>query len=278
MEDRKVSSSETSPVEEWLKFSDDIITFVQNPPMAGARARVPPEYYQAGRFLMFQWGRSFRTFQALLLLVRSGYSEDATVLLRTLLEGFFEIAFMAKHPHEADRYLAYGSRTQATDFKRVREEYDFPDEMKAAASVMEAKSLISDPERKMKPKKGPRSGWHPKFRSVRQRAIEAGVPSFYYDMVYGFTSRYVHGSGDWMAEFFSPFKEKSRISYKGDTGTSALATMMTCECIVEILKILDGCLNFELGEPLKDLLMRQSKIRDENFEAVLSKYNISESK
>lgn len=128
MEDR-ASSGEKHPIDKWLKLSEEIIRFVTSPSMSEAQARVPPEYVQAGRFLMFQWGRNFRTFKALLLLVQNGYSEDAAVLLRTLLEGYFEVAFMAKHPHEADRYLSYGCRTQAADFKRNREEYNLPDDL-----------------------------------------------------------------------------------------------------------------------------------------------------
>jgi hypothetical protein len=128
----------------------------------------------------------------------------------------------------------------------------------------------------MEHKKGPRSGWHPKFRSIRQRAIEAGVSSFYYDAVYGFTSRYVHGSGDWMAQFFSSTDEKSRISYKGDQGESALATMMACTIMIALLQILNDCLSLDLGDALGSLLSQQAEIERTEYKAVLSKHGIAE--
>ena len=106
-------SMTTLVAERWLSVAEEISTFVTNPPMAGAQVRVPPSDVQAARILWFQWGRSFRTFRAIVALVRAGYSEDSTVLLRTLLEVLFEMAFIAKFPDDAEIFISHGLRAQA---------------------------------------------------------------------------------------------------------------------------------------------------------------------
>ena len=256
------------PVEAWLAFAGEIERFVTTPPMAGARAQVPETHVQAGRLLFFQWGRSFRTFRAIQTLVRAGFSEDAMVLVRTLLEVFFEMAFVGRNPETAVDFFDYGARTLAADLRRTREDPSSTPEMRAAIGIQEAKALARSPRQPAKPKQGPKSRWHSKYSSVRKRAIAGGVPAAYYDGMYNFASRYVHGSGDWMTEFFDPPPAGSRISYSGDSGEAALAAMWSCMCVLEQLRLLNWCLKFEVGEALDALSAKQDKlIREEGKHA-----------
>lgn len=248
-------------VDAWLAMASEINQFVASPPMAGAQFRAPPTHASAGRMLVFQWGRGVRSFRAIETLVRAHFREDATVLARTLLEGLFEMAFIAKHPEAADIYVSHGARTQAANFKEMREKADLPPELRASVGMAEARSLIQYPEQTMNPVRAQRSRWHPKFPTVRSRAIEAGVNPLYYEALYSFTSRYVHGSGDWMSEFVSPpLGQDSRVSYEGSSAESALALMSACMCIVEEIRILDGCLSLELGGPLEMLTSHEKDL------------------
>lgn len=246
MDSRTSEIPAPSVVDRWLSLADEIQTFVTSPPMATSRARAPESHLLAGRILMFQWGRSFRTFGAIVTLIRGGYSEDSTVLLRTLLEVLFEMTFIARFPEDAELFMAHGLRAQAGSLRRLREGSDLAPEIQAALGALEARSLAQSPDGSMKPKNATRSSWHPKYPSVRSRAIAAGMPSYFYDLLYSFASRYVHGSSDWMVDFLAPPPEGSRVSYLGDMGESALAVSSACRCILEELRILDGCLSLEL--------------------------------
>lgn len=267
-------TEERPDVEPWFGLADEILAFVTTPPMAGSQMRAPAEYVNAGRLLVFQWGRSIRSFRAILTLVREGFSEDAIVIGRTLLEGLFEMAFIAKHPEAAEMRISHGLRAQAGDCKWARENIEMPPSLAASVGLQEAKALVLDPERTMKPKRSPRSRWHPKFRTIKDRAIEAGVNPLYYDILYSFTSRYVHGSGDWLAELLSPWVQQSRVSYGASSEESALAMMTACMCIVEELRLLDGCLSLELGEALDALENSERRLFERLGSEVLDKHDL----
>lgn len=128
--------SNSEAIKKWMEFGVEIEHFVTSPPMAGAEIKVPPTHIEAAQVLMFHWGRGFRTYRAIHLLVISGFSDDAMVLLRVFLEILFEMAFIAKHPEDAGLYLENGKKTEITLWRRLREVV--PDEMYAASAFSEA--------------------------------------------------------------------------------------------------------------------------------------------
>jgi len=93
---------------------------VVEPPMAGTPVEVPAKLADAARVIMFHFGRAFRTFQALGLLLREGYTQDGLVLLRTFVEVFFEMAFVAQHPEEAHYYIEHGLKVESLFQQRAK--------------------------------------------------------------------------------------------------------------------------------------------------------------
>lgn len=220
---------------------------VVEPPMAGSPVLVPPDLGDAAKVIMFHFGRAFRTFQALGLLLREGYTQDGLVLLRTFVEVFFEMAFVARHPEDAHYYVEHGLKVEALWQKRA----------KAHAPSFMAPLLFLDHlgDTEWQQVKGAlsHSAWHPdpKFRSVRQRALEAGVPEIYYDLIYSSASRYVHGSGDWLREVAKNVTGGIHISYGADVTERNLILFLACEKLLEMLFILEGC----LGMPIRDAIL-----------------------
>src|SRR3990172_1429722 len=90
---------------EWVDLANRLGRIVVEPPLAGTEVKVAPEFVPAAQVLMFHFGRSFRTFTALGLLLSHGYTQDALVLARTLLEVLFEMGFVASHPEDAHYFL-----------------------------------------------------------------------------------------------------------------------------------------------------------------------------
>jgi len=257
-------------IKKWVDFSVEVEHFVTNPPMAGAEIRVPPTHVEAAQVLMFHWGRGFRTYRSIHLLVISGFPDDAMVLLRVFLEILFEMAFIAKHPEDSGLYLENGKKTEIAWWRKIRKVV--PDEMYAAAGFSEAVLASEIEDTKEKERKAPKSAWHPKYRSVRQRAIEAGAKPFLYDLVYSLASRYIHGSGDWMHELACKEKRGIRINYTGSPKEGALAAMFANVCVVEQLEILNSCLDLKAESQLNKLRENLNALCSDEWKQAIEKY------
>lgn len=263
-----MSNDET--IKKWVDFGVEVEHFVTNPPMAGAQITVPPTHVEAAKVLMFHWSRGFRTYRAIHLLVISGFPDDAMVLLRVFLEILFEMSFIAKHPEDASIYLENGKRAEIAWWRKFRELA--PEGMYAAAGFSEAvlASEINDSENKER--KHAKSAWHPKYKSVKQRAIEAGAKPFLYDIVYSLASRYIHGSGDWMHELACKEDKGIRVNYKGSPKEGALAAMFANTCVLEQLEILNGCLNLKAEQQLIELRKKFNSLSQEEWHQAKDKY------
>jgi len=88
------NESKDKAYKEWVEIATRICRIVTEPPMAGSPVSVPPDKVDAAKVLMFHFGRAFRTFTGLGLLLREGYTQDGIVLSRVLLEVLFEMAFI----------------------------------------------------------------------------------------------------------------------------------------------------------------------------------------
>lgn len=265
------------PLERWVSFGTEIEQLVSSPPLAGAQIEVPPELVEAAQVLKFHFERGFRTYRGLTLLTISGFPEDAMVLLRTLLEVLFEMAFIAKHPEDARLYLDHGTKTEVEWWQRMRALG--PNDFSAAAGFSEAAAVseISDTGKPLidhKVRKGKRQkrAWHHKFVGVRDRAIEGGVVPFFYDLAYSLCSRYSHGSGDWMRELARGGNPASRISQKGDAGEGALAVMFASLCVLEQLEIICGCLALPTDGRLQALRTKCQEISADEWAQAAAKY------
>jgi hypothetical protein len=165
-------SSENPTYDELTDLALKICKVIIEPPMAGSQVAVTPDKVNAAKVLMFHIGRGFRTFQAIGLLLANGYSQDGTVLARVLLEVLFEMAFIAKHPQDAELYLKYGEEMEK-QWEGEAQRYD-----------PWSSTPLSD---STKPR--PKGSWHPRFKSVRQRGIEGGIHPVYYVLQFGIAVR-----------------------------------------------------------------------------------------
>lgn len=181
--------------------------------------------------------------------------------LRTLIENLIESAFIAKFPNDAEKYIDFGLKAQAYRLKQIRKSMPKDDNLDLYFSVgLQEAKLISEIQEDVKlPKKGMPTSWHPKYKNLRDRSIQAGLPSFYYDILYRAASRYIHGSSDWMIDFGTSAKDE-RIGYKGDSGESALAISVGCMVMIEMLKIMNGCLNLSLDTDLISLIEKHDEM------------------
>jgi hypothetical protein len=257
-------------IKKWIEFGVDIEKFVTNPPMAGAEVKVPMSHVEAAKVLMFHWGRSFRAYRALNLLVISGFPDDAIVLVRTLLEDLFEMAFIAKYPEDAHLYLEHGLKTEVAWWQEFREYA--PEMMHPSSYFSEAITASEINDKFNKTRKATKSAWHPNCKSVRQRAIKTGVRSVYYDLMYSLASRYIHGSGDWMRELARSAENEGRLCYAGDAAEGALAVMFAGMSVVEQLNILNGCLCLNITSELSKLERKLNSLAAEEWSRIQNKY------
>jgi hypothetical protein len=231
--------------EEWNKFAAKLWAVVKEPPLAGSQISAPPEFVTAGKVLMFHFVRASRTFQAIGLLAANGFSQDAVVLLRTLVEVFFEMAFIAKYPADASFYLEHGQKLERAWQERAR---TLAPELLIFLGVPHGASADEPPQKRVS-----HGAWHPnpQLKTVRQRALAAGVPMTDYDLLYSLASRYVHGSGDWLREVMKASPEGVYVSYGSDRMERRLVLFIACDKFLEMLFMLEGCLKV----PIRDRVM-----------------------
>ncbi len=249
-------SSDKPTYDELTDLAQEICKVVIEPPMAGSQVAVTPDKVNAAKVLMFHFGRGFRTFQAIGLLLANGYSQDGTVLARVLLEVLFEMAFIAKHPQDAELYLKYGEEMEK-QWEGTAQRYD-PWSLPLSDST--------------KPK--PKGSWHPKFKSVRRRGIEGGIHSVYYDMFYSLASRYVHGSGDWLRELTRSALEDVRVSYSQDLLERKVAMFIACGCMVEMLRIVEGCLKIPVKEQVASVTQEYNRLAKMGLDEVVKRRGV----
>jgi hypothetical protein len=195
---------------------------------------------------MFHFGRSFRTFTALGLLLAEGYTQDALVLARTLLEVLFEMGFVASHPEDAHYFLEHGLAIE-DNFRETLRAYGPPTQAAQPGAV----PVADQPPR---PTRGiSHAAWHPKYKSVRSRAVASGIPEIYYDLFYSLASRYSHGSGDWLREIARRQPGGIHVSYGADKMEGELVVMMACDTFLQILIVADAALGLELKEILREV-------------------------
>lgn len=245
-------SSDKPTYDELVNLALDIGKVILEPPMAGSQVAVTPDKVNAARVLMFHFGRGFRTFQAIGLLLANGYSQDGTVLARVLLEVLFEMAFIAKNPQDAELYLKYGEEME----KQWQDEAQHYDPWSPAPVLGNTK-----------PK--PKSSWHPKFKSVRQRGIAGGIHPVYYDMFYSLASRYIHGSGDWLHELTRSASADVHVSYSRDLLERKAAMFIACGCMVEMLQIIEGCLKIPIREQVASVAQEYQRLAQMRLDEVL---------
>jgi hypothetical protein len=240
---------------------------VTEPPMAGSPVEVPPDLADAAQVIMFHFGRAFRTFQALGLLLREGYTQDGLVLLRTFIEVVFEMAFVAKRPQDAHYYLEHGRKMEALLQQKA----------KAHAPAFMAPSLILDHHgnAEWEQASGKLHGaWHPEFISIKKRALEGGVPEIYYDLIYAFCSRYVHGSGDWLRQVAAAVPGGIHVSYGADVTERNLILLMACDKLLEMLFILEGCLRIPIRDQILAVKDDFDAFKDGGAARIARKYGV----
>ena len=107
--------------DQWVDMANRLGGLVSQPPIAGFHVAVPPQFVPAAQVLMFHFGRAVRTYGAVCHLLSYGFTQDAVVLARTLLEVLFEMAFIARFPEDAHYYFAHSLQVEES-FQRKLED------------------------------------------------------------------------------------------------------------------------------------------------------------
>ncbi len=92
--------------------------------------------------------------------------------------------------------------------------------------------------------------WHPRYKSVRSRAVPSEVPEIYYDLIYALASKYSHGSGDWLREIARAQPGGIHVSYQGDKMEAELVVLMACGTFLQILVVANAALGLGLNDTL----------------------------
>jgi hypothetical protein len=216
---------------------------------------------------MFHFVRASRTFQAIGLLAANGFTQDAVVLLRTLVEVFFEMAFIAKYPADASFYLEHAQKLERAWQERARTQAP---ELLVFLGVSDA--TPTNPSEK----RVGHGAWHPQFKTVRQRALAAGVPMTDYDLMYSLASRYVHGSGDWLREVMKASPEGVYVSYGSDRMERRLVLFIACDKFLEMLFMLEGCLKVPIRDRLMELKAEYDALVKKGAAIVNVKYGLGD--
>lgn len=227
----------------WAKHAERLDATLKHPRLQNKVIAVEQEFALAANIVMFHFGRGVRTYRAIGSLIAGGFTQDAMALCRVLLETLFETAFMASHPNDADKYLKHGIAVEKAWAAKSFEH----------APELVAKRWKFDPELREAKSNVNHSSWHPKYRSVKQRAIAGGVHPIVYDFLYSIASRYIHGSGDWIREISKGQKGPIRIDFSSDRLDQALVILIACECFLGMLRISNEFLDLDIDELVTEL-------------------------
>ena len=240
----------------WAKHAERLDAILSHPRLKHQIIEVEEEFALAASIVMFHFGRGVRTYRAIGSLVAGNFTQDAMALCRVLLETLFETAFMASHPQDAEKYLEHG----------ISVEKSWAAKSFAHAPELVAKRWKFNPELKNAKSNVNHSSWHPKYRSVKQRAIAGGVQPFVYDFLYSIASRYIHGSGDWIREIGKGQKGPIRIDFGSDRLDQALVIMIACECFLGMLQISNQFLSLEINDLVEDLEKENRQLSGRSWE------------
>jgi hypothetical protein len=180
------------------------------------------------------------------------------------------MAFVARHPEDAHYYVEHGLKIEALWQKRAK---------KHAPSFMAPLLFLDhlgDTQWEQAAIKLDHSAWHPKFRNVRARANEAGVPDVYYDLVYSLGSRYVHGSGDWLRDVAKNVPGGIHVSYDADVTERNLILFLASDKLLEMLFILEGCLRMPIRDAILAIKADFDAFKEKGAARVSKKYGAKE--
>jgi hypothetical protein len=217
---------------------------VSQPPISGSEVAVAEQFVPAAQVLMFHFGRNVRTYEAICLLLSNGFTQDAVILARTLLEVLFEMAFVARFPEDVHYYFEHALDLE----KRFQRNWRAYSPSKTSATGV-AKIKQGEPADHVS---GLSHGaWHPKYKSVKKRAEESGIPQIYYDLFYSLASRYSHGSGDWLREIAHKCHDRIEVSCEGDRVEHDLVLLIACDTFFQILIVADAALGLKASDTLR---------------------------
>jgi hypothetical protein len=138
---------------------------------------------QLSLYFLTKFHKSLLAFR---MMVVSGFDEDASVLLRTLLEAAIILGYISKEPNSrVNRFVEYEYIAQYKLMKIMDKHYP------TTHMSNERRQTISEDYRMNKHKFRREDQWSDK--SISQMAEDVGM-TFWYDVVYKYGSSYVHSN------------------------------------------------------------------------------------
>jgi len=100
------------------------------------------------------------------------------------------------------------------------------------------------------------------------------VASIQYIMFYSLASRYVHGSGDWLHELTRSASADVHVSYSQDLLERKVAMFIACGCMVEMLRIVDGCLKIPIKEQVASVAQEYNRLAKMGLDEVVKRRGV----
>ncbi|TGE35852.1 hypothetical protein E4K67_22295 [Desulfosporosinus fructosivorans] len=136
---------------------------------------------------MFMLAKFYKTLLAFRLLIVSGFEEDASILLRTLLENLINLVYISEKPQDRIKlFIEFDHIIR----KRIldRFERNYPEEViddNVRNSILQNYELVKDNYK-------PKTSW--RRMDIMTNNLEDTQAKYWYDIVYSIESSYVHSN------------------------------------------------------------------------------------
>lgn len=213
-------------------------------------------------FQAFVLGKGFKTYEAVSLLCRGGYGEDAFVLTRSLFELMVTNAYILNDNTEDTlmRYMNY-------DWVTRKEMYDYivsiPEQLaQLNAEIASGKRINTVPEveaeyKKVMAKYGYRNGWSDK--SIKGMSEAVGRTDMY-STVYRMQCTVGHTDARSMNEYARLTDEGTILNIGPNWDLTRATLVVTFDCFFHILKEADAQFSWGLSETLEALANEYAEV------------------
>ncbi|MCF7815753.1 MAG: DUF5677 domain-containing protein [Candidatus Pacebacteria bacterium] len=213
-------------------------------------------------FQAFVLGKGFKTYEAVLLLCRSGYGEDAFVLTRSLFELMVTNAYVLDDATEDTllRYMNY-------DWVTRKEMYDYiasvPDLLaQLNAEIASGKRINTIPEveaeyQRVKAKYSYRNGWSDK--SIKGMSEAVGRTDMY-STVYRMQCTVGHTDARSMNDYVHLTDEGTILNIGPNWDLTRSTLVVTFDCFFHILKEAAAQLSWDLDVTLEALATEYAQV------------------
>jgi hypothetical protein len=202
--------------------------------------------------LIFFFARGFKTYQAVITLLRLGFPQDATVLARVLREASYQARWLMKGGNEAAQLFVRDYERNSRKLIKTLADIAEPAEIRARAQEIAAGT---PPDEELDEWW---RNWWGKSQSIAWLAAQVDSTAAY-RLEYGNLSAFVHSSPALLNYYFRPREGggavlETRPGIADENRELAYTTLLTVfSAFLDICTILVSQLGFDFGRELADI-------------------------